>query len=143
MNANIFQRSGETWKDISLVLSTGNPGDNATPSPLQPWMLGFYDPSSSYRSEGVIQGAATGRITGEKGEPITGATVRVKGTHNAAITDSNGFFKILNFANNGSIVISSMGHVSKEMAIKPGYYTIVLKQNSSALEEVVVTGYGS
>ena len=41
MNANVFQRSGETWKDISLILSTGNPNDNATPSPLQPWMLGF------------------------------------------------------------------------------------------------------
>jgi len=42
MNANVFQRSGETWKDISLILSTGNPNDNATPSPMQPWMLGFF-----------------------------------------------------------------------------------------------------
>jgi uncharacterized protein (TIGR02231 family) len=48
MNANVFQRSGETWKDVAVQLSTGNPGDNATPSELQPWMLGFYDPSVAW-----------------------------------------------------------------------------------------------
>src|SRR5215217_1838535 len=41
MNANVFQRSGETWKDIALQISTGNPGDNATRPQLQPWMLGY------------------------------------------------------------------------------------------------------
>ena len=39
MNANVFQRSGETWKNITVVLSSGNPGDNATSSALQPWKL--------------------------------------------------------------------------------------------------------
>ena len=41
MNANVFQRSGETWKNISLMLSTGSPNNNATPSPLQPWMINY------------------------------------------------------------------------------------------------------
>ena len=53
MNANIFQRSGETWKNIPLQLSTGNPKDNATPSSLQPWLLGFYDPSVSLQKPGI------------------------------------------------------------------------------------------
>ena len=60
MNANVFQRSGETWKNISLLLSTGNPNDNATPSELQPWMLGFYDPSVSLRGQSV-QGTYIGQ----------------------------------------------------------------------------------
>jgi Domain of unknown function (DUF4139) len=94
MNANVFQRSGETWKNISLLLSTGNPNDNATPSELQPWMLGFYDPSISFRSQGIIQGAATGRVTDKEGAPIIGATITVKGTNNATSTDANGFFKL-------------------------------------------------
>ncbi len=143
MNANVFQRSGETWKNISLFLSTGNPNDNATPSQLQPWMLGFYDPSVSFRSQGVIQGAATGRITDEKDEPIANVSVNVKGTSNGTITDANGFFKIQNFANNSSIIVSGVGFESKQVAIKPGYFTIILKQSSLALTEVVVTGYGA
>lgn len=143
MNANVFQRSGETWKDISLILSTGNPNDNATPSPLQPWMLGFFDPSISYTNQGLIQSAATGRVTDDKGEPIVGATITVKGTRNAVATDANGFFKIQNFAANGSVVVSSIGYISKEAAIKPGYFTISLSPASQNLSEVVVTGYGS
>ncbi len=142
MNANVFQRSGETWKDISLILSTGNPNDNATPSPLQPWMLGFFDPSISYSNQGLIQGAATGRVTDDKGEPIVGATITMKGTRNAVATDANGFFKVQNFSSNGTIVVRSVGYSSKEVAIKPGYFTISLSPATNELSEVVVTAYG-
>ena len=95
MNANVFQRSGETWKNISLLLSTGSPNDNATPSPLQPWMLGFYDPSVSFRGQ-TAQGTISGRITDDKNQPVSGATVSVKGTRSGTSSDENGFFKIQN-----------------------------------------------
>jgi uncharacterized protein (TIGR02231 family) len=82
LNANVFQRSGETWKDIAIQLSTGNPGDNATSSELQPWMLGFYDPSVAWmRNQAKIPGVVSGRIVDENGSPIVGATVMVKGTN--------------------------------------------------------------
>jgi len=141
MNANVFQRSGETWKDISLILSTGNPNDNATPSSLQPWMLGFFDPSISYNKQGLIPGAATGRITDEKGEPIANASIIIKGTSTGVTTDANGFFKLQNFQTNSSIIVSSIGYISKEVAIKPGYFTISLSPANNELSEVVVTGY--
>jgi len=141
MNANVFQRSGETWKDISLILSTGNPNDNATPSPLQPWMLGFFDPSISYNKQGMVPGAATGRITDEKGEPIANASIIIKGTSTGVTTDANGFFKLQNFQTNSSIIVSSIGYISKEVAIKPGYFTISLSPANNELSEVVVTGY--
>jgi Domain of unknown function (DUF4139)/N-terminal domain of unknown function (DUF4140) len=141
MNANLFQRSGESWKDISLTLSTGNPTDNATPSPLQPWMLGFFDPSVTYSNQGIIQGAATGRVTNENGEPIAFATVALKGTSIGTTTDANGFFKIENFGYNSIVVVSAVGCVPKEAAIRPGYFTISLKTSSSHLGDVVVSGY--
>ena len=95
MNANVFQRSGETWKDVELTLSTGNPSDNATPSILQPWNLGFYDPSASWlRSKQMLPGETAGRIMTENGEPIAGATVTIKGTTIGTVTDANGFFKL-------------------------------------------------
>jgi hypothetical protein len=142
MNANVFQRSGETWKNISLLLSTGNPNDNATPSPLQPWMLNFYDPSA-FSGNQMQQGTATGRVTDEKGEPVVGATVMIKETRVVTITDGNGFFKLQNFPNKSSIVVSMIGFESKEIALKSGYLTIALQQNTAALNEVVVVGYGA
>lgn len=143
MNANVYQRSGETWKDVAINLSTGNPGDNATPSQLQPWMVGFYDPLNTWMRMQTQQGTATGRITDDKGNPIAFATVAIKGTAIATTTDANGFFKLQNVPASGTIVVSSVGYVSKEVALKPGYFTIAMNQNVSALQDVVVVGYGA
>ncbi|WP_121354500.1 DUF4139 domain-containing protein [Flavisolibacter nicotianae] len=143
MNANVFQRSGETWKDVAITLSTGNPGDNATPSILQPWMLGFYDPSVAWlRSAAKMPGVVSGRIVEENGSPVVGATVTVKGTNIATLTDANGFYKLQNIPANGVVVVSAVGFESKEMKASPGYAAVTLKQRTSNLQEVVVTGYG-
>ncbi len=144
MNANVYQRSGETWKDVTVNLSTGNPSDNATPSQLQPWMLGFYDPSVAWmRSQALQPGVVTGRITDEKGMPLIGATISIKGVQTATTTDANGFFKLQNLPANGVLIISSVGYVSKEVSAKPGYYTIGLNAAAAMMEEVVVVGYGA
>jgi hypothetical protein len=142
MNANVFQRSGETWKNVSILLSTGNPNDNATPSPLQPWMLGFYDPSVLTRQQ-YSQATASGRITDNKNQPVFGAVVLIKGTRNATTTDVNGYFKLQNISNENVIVISGVGYESKEIQVKSGYFTIELEPLSTSLDEVVVRGYST
>ena len=77
----------------------------------------------------------------ESGNPVSGATVTVKGTNIATLTDANGFYKLQNAPANGVLQISSVGFSSKELKATPGYATVTL--NSSAnLEEVIVTGYG-
>ncbi|HET7896306.1 MAG TPA: mucoidy inhibitor MuiA family protein, partial [Flavisolibacter sp.] len=121
MNANVFQRSGETWKDVAIQLSTGNPGDNATPSELQPWMLGFYDPSVAWlRSQAKMPGVTSGRVVDENGSPVAGASIVVKGTSQSVVTDVNGFFKLQNVPVNSSIVISSVGYSAREIKAAPG-----------------------
>ena len=143
MNANVFQRSGETWKDVAIQLSTGNPGDNATPSQMQPWMLGFYDPSVAWlKSQATVPGVVSGRVLDESGNPVNGASVMVRGSGIASTTDVNGFFKLQNIPVNASIIISSVGFNSKEIKAKPGYLTVTLTASSQALQEVVVVGYG-
>jgi Domain of unknown function (DUF4139)/N-terminal domain of unknown function (DUF4140) len=142
MNANVFQRSGETWKNVSLFLSTGNPNDNATPSILQPWMLGFYDPSVSIRGRNS-PGVVSGRITDDKNQPIPGATILVKGSGIATLTDVNGFFKIQNIPEFSKIEVRSVGFESKEFIGKPGYFTISLEESATSLNDVVVTGYST
>jgi hypothetical protein len=142
LNANVFQRSGETWKNVTLFLSTGNPNENATPSILQPWMLGFYDPSVSIRgrnSPGVI----SGRITDHKNQPVPGATVLVKGSGIATLTDVNGFFKIQHVPEFSKIEVRSVGFRSKEFVGKPGYFSIMMEQAPTSLNDVAVIGYSS
>jgi hypothetical protein len=143
MNANVFQRSGETWKDVELLLSTGNPGDNATPSSLQAWMLNFYDPSVNWlRTKGLQPGTASGRVVNGRGEPVVGASVTIRGSNSAIVTDANGFFKLQSFPQNSVAVVSSVGYESKHIQLKPGYFTVQLKEASHNLDEVVVVGYG-
>ncbi len=49
--ANVFQSSGEDWKDVKLFLSTGNPNENGTKPVVNPWYLKYayaYRPGSEY-----------------------------------------------------------------------------------------------
>ncbi len=84
-----------------------------------------------------------GTITDKNGKPIIGASISVKGTQTATLTDSNGYFKITLPADNATLVFSCIGFESKEFTLH-GEQTlnITLKQtNAAALNEVVVTGY--
>jgi len=142
MNANVQQRSGETWKDVALTLSTGSPSDNATPSQLQPWMLGFYDPAAaSYRSG--APGEVSGRIIDQNGAPVAAASIVVAGTRTGTVSDANGYFRIGNLVQGSTLTVSAVGYQVRSVAVRTGYYTIPLDQSSAALEEVVVVGYSA
>lgn len=139
MSANVFQRSGETWKNVSISLSTGSPHENVTPAELQPWHLGFYNPSVPLRSQ-IQTSAVTGRITNDKGEPVSGATIVVKGTSLGVISDANGFFRLNDVPLSATAQISMVGYEIREVKLLPGYTTVVLKELEQDLNEVVVTG---
>jgi len=142
MSANVYQRSGETWKNISLLLSTGSPNDNATPSPLQPWLLGFYDPSVTIRGQ-ISPGTVSGRVTDDKNQPIWGANVLIKGSRVSTSTDDNGFFKLQNNSSGSIILVTAVGYVPKEIPAKPGYFSIALEYSPTSLSEVIVSGYSA
>ena len=77
------------------------------------------------------------------GEPVIGANVTEKGTTNGMITDLGGNFS-LTVQKNATLVISYIGYVTQEIAIKGNTnLNITLKEDSKALEEVVVIGYGT
>lgn len=82
-----------------------------------------------------------GRVTDQNGDGIIGATIQVKGTKNATVTDFEGNFKLSN--PKGVIVVSYIGYLSKEIKYN-GQSTlmITLQEDNSLLDEVVVTGYG-
>ena len=83
----------------------------------------------------------TGRVTDGR-ESIIGATVRVKGTTNATVTDLDGNFS-LDAPQGATLEISYIGYAPKEVkASGQGPLNIVLSEDNNTLNEVVVVGYG-
>lgn len=84
----------------------------------------------------------TGVVKDQNGEPIIGANVSVKGTTLGTITGIDGDF-VLDVPENAVIQVSYIGYVSQELRSGgKNRLDIVLKEDTQALEEVVVVGYG-
>lgn len=75
--------------------------------------------------------------------PIAGANIIVKGTTNGNITDMDGKFTLENVPANATLVISYIGFTPQEIRVgNQTTFNITLQEDSEALDEVVVVGYG-
>ena len=84
----------------------------------------------------------TGTVQDEAGDPLIGATVQQKGSGNGIATDVDGRFS-LNLPKNATLVVSYVGYTTQTVAVDGRTnLTIVLKEDSEVLDEVVVVGYG-
>lgn len=88
----------------------------------------------------------TAKISGtvvDKNGPIIGATVKVKGTSIAAITDLDGNFSFVNVPANAVIEVNYIGYKPKEVALKgKTQISVLLEEDAANLDEVIVVGYG-
>lgn len=88
----------------------------------------------------------TGKVTDEKGAPVNGVSVTVKGTTTGAVTDESGNYtlRIGDNVTATTLVFSSVGFTSKEEAIG-GRRTIntTLTSENNTLNDVVVVGYST
>jgi TonB-dependent starch-binding outer membrane protein SusC len=92
----------------------------------------------------MAQGVSvSGKITDQKGQPLPGATVSIKGTTKGTNADVNGHYAIT--ANTGDVLSFSMvGFTAKEVKVTgAAVINIILSDESTALNEVVVIGYGT
>ena len=86
----------------------------------------------------------TGVVKDEKGEPVIGANVVVKGTTNGTVSDVDGKFSLEDIPNNAVLEISYMGYLSQEIKVgNQMVLNIALKEDTQTLDEVVVIGYGT
>src|SRR5664279_3018131 len=97
---------------------------------------------TGFCSSAQVKRVITGVVKDATGNPISGVTVREKGTKTGGnVTDEQGRFSI-KADPNATIVLSSVGYVNQE--VKAGDNLIVqLATNSKELSEVVVTGFGT
>lgn len=83
----------------------------------------------------------SGTVTDPSGEPVIGANVVEKGTTNGVITDMDGRLS-LSVSGNAILQISYIGYVTQEIPVKNQTTVhITLREDSQALEEVVVVGF--
>ncbi|MCQ2163608.1 MAG: SusC/RagA family TonB-linked outer membrane protein [Bacteroidales bacterium] len=84
-----------------------------------------------------------GVVTDDKGEPLPGASVMVKGTTVGTITDLDGKYSIA-AKSNATLVVSFIGFKDQEVAIAgKTQVNVALAGDSTVLDDVVVVGYGS
>ena len=85
----------------------------------------------------------TGVVVDATGEPVIGANVVVKGTTNGTITDFDGNYTIEGVSASDVLVFSYIGYLSQEITVgNQAAINVTLSEDSQALEEVVVVGYG-
>ncbi len=85
----------------------------------------------------------SGKIVDENGNPMPGASVKIKGQSAISVTDNNGDFILRNVDENATLVISYIGYTDREVAAKTQLGTLKLSLSAGTLNDVVVTGYTS
>ena len=82
-----------------------------------------------------------GRVVDEKGEPLAGASISVKGGKSTS-SNSNGEFYLAGVDEKATLIISFIGYVSKEVSAKAELGEIRLELADSKLKEVQIIAYG-
>lgn len=84
-----------------------------------------------------------GQVVDQSGEPLIGATIKVKDSNDGVVTDIDGNFQI-NAPANATLIVSYVGYKDREIAVRGRAILepIQLSDDNNLLEQVVVVGYG-
>ncbi len=141
--ANIFQQTGEDWKNVKTSIFNGNPTENGVLPILNPWYLD-YSSNISSKLQDKIAGLniVNNKINGvvlEGGNPLPGLGIIVKGTSIGTETDFNGNFS-LNVQNPNSVIEFSYVGIKKKTltAAQVNGSQINMEESENRLEEVVI-----
>ena len=94
-----------------------------------------------YAQQGNLTGTA---IAASDKEPMIGLTVLVKGTTNGTVTDLDGNYTLTNVPKDATIVFSMIGYKTQEVKVNgKNVINVVMEDDTQALDEVVVIGYGA
>ncbi len=95
------------------------------------------------KSAATRQHAVSGVVVSTSGQPLSGVSVMEKGTSNGVSTGDRGEFSLTLADANATLVISIIGYVTQELIPSSVTLRITMEEDLSALDEVVVVGYGT
>ncbi|MBR4677278.1 MAG: mucoidy inhibitor MuiA family protein, partial [Bacteroidales bacterium] len=140
--AHIKQSSTEDWNEVKLTVSTGDPSiGNAAPEFYAMYLPPARRPNNTKKWTPPTSNLVYGTVTDENYEPLPGVNVVETGTRNGTITDIDGKFQLNMQDTRNDLTFSFIGFKNK--VEKAGEnMQIVLEEDVSELEEIVVVGYG-
>lgn len=148
--ANVYQNTGNEWKNVKINLSTGNPVKQTTRPVIDTKYLNFVS-GYNYQSKAIKKNKyyynpsvkkVTGIVTDVSGQPLPGCNVLIKGTNIGTQTDFDGNYTIA-IQRGQELVFSYIGMQTAETPIYASIINTKLDEDNEALEEVVVTGYAT
>lgn len=151
--AHVYQSSGCDWDNVNLVLSTSDPNTNNVKPIVNPKYLNFINRYSNYQSQRATKSynykynplvkTVSGIVTSSTdGLPLPGANIIEKGTSNGTTTDFDGNYSLQTTSGN-TLIYSYVGMQTEELPIHSSIMNVTLNEDTHALEEVVVVGYGT
>ncbi len=145
LKANIFQSSGEDWKDVNMSISSGNPTESGVAPTITPWYLDLNQRKvqSTVQTFGQLVGNTISGTVSDYIGPLAGANVVVRGTSIGTTTDFNGNYTLKVPSVNSELVFTYVGMEEKIVPANSNVINVVLDQSVALLEAVVVTGYSS
>src|SRR5688572_12980887 len=86
----------------------------------------------------------TGKVSDDKGSPAPNVSVQVKGSNVGTVTNENGSFTLTLPANAKTLIISSVGFATQEIAVSSkSTFDFTLRSSDESMDEVVVVAYGT
>ncbi|WPR74539.1 mucoidy inhibitor MuiA family protein [Algoriphagus sp. NG3] len=141
--AEVYQNTGVDWKDVKLRFSNGNPNQGGQIPELEKWELNFAR-LTTFNPRTQNFGSVSGRIvSGADGSPIPGASVAVTGTSIGTVSDSEGNYSLTLPSGATYLNVNFIGFQASEVAITSSTMNISLQEDTYALQEMVVVGYGA
>lgn len=138
--ANVKQNTRVDWKNVKLTFSSAEPKTSGVAPKLQTYYLDYNTLPPVYN---MNSGEVTGRVTSSSdGMGLPGVSVIVKGTSIGTVSDIDGKYSITLPANVSHLEYSFVGMKSKSLPIFGSNMNVSLEEESLALNEVVVSGYG-
>jgi len=148
---NVYQKTGQDWKNVKISLSTGNPSYNISKPKMDVHYLNFVSayqkrnaPSTKKKGYAFNPNVkkVVGTITDESGTPLPGVNIVIKGTSNGTTSDFDGNYA-LDVPMGQELTYSYIGMFPQELPIYASIMNVRMEEDVARLEEVVVTGYGT
>ncbi|MDP5120325.1 MAG: mucoidy inhibitor MuiA family protein [Spirosomaceae bacterium] len=149
--ADVYQYTGEDWKNVRLTLSNANPKQNGEAPELKTWYWGEANSYEAYQNNIENEKTEISQVNGvvtsaSDNTPIIGANVLIMGTTLGTVTNENGFYQLaippdLRSKRN-NLSFSYIGFVNQNRFVNASNINVSMQEDAKALEEVVVVGYG-
>lgn len=139
--ANIRQNTREEWKNVRLRVSSLNPKLSNILPEQKIYYINYFTAPPRYNIH--FNDQVTGRVIDERNEPVIGASIQIAGTSIGTVTDINGNFNLAIPSSGGLLQISYVGYKSQIIPINNNFITVVLREDTQLLDEVVVVGFGT